>query len=167
MRRVLAFRHGKAAEREGYPSDHERPLAERGRRDSREVGRLLAERSVLPGLILSSSALRALETTREAAAAMGYDGPIREVGELYRATSAEDYLQVLRDHASGAECVMIVGHNPVMEELVSRLGGRSIGMKTAQLACLESGPNGTAWPTTVEEAEWSLAWVLGPEGIIT
>ena len=65
MKTLLVLRHAKSSWKNSQMSDHERPLNKRGRRDAPRMGRLLGEEGLVPDLIVSSTAERALETAQE------------------------------------------------------------------------------------------------------
>ena len=144
MMRLLALRHARAAARDDYETDHERPLADEGRADARLLGPRLLELGLVPDLLLVSSALRARQTATEVAGAMGYDGEKVELGDLYDARTADDCLRVLVSRAGARRTVMLVGHNPAIEDLVRVLTGKKTEMKTCSLASVEANVDGWA-----------------------
>jgi len=116
--------------------DHDRPLQKRGKRDAKRLGAVLRERGMLPDLILTSSAKRARGTAKRVAKAAGYEGDFVETPELYF-TGTEHQLELLARLDDAYQCVMIVGHNPNSEELVTALTGLRLTMPTAALACVD------------------------------
>jgi phosphohistidine phosphatase len=133
MKTLLILRHAKSSWSDAGLADHERPLNKRGKRDAPRMGRLLREKDLLPDLILSSTAKRAKQTTEAVAEESGYGGDIRYLGEFY-AADPETILEVLRSIPDENIRVMVVGHNPGLEELVELITGESAGMPTAALA---------------------------------
>lgn len=121
LRRLVVLRHAKSAWPAGVP-DHERPLAPRGRRDAPAAGRALAEADCLPDLALCSTAVRARETWQLASAQWGTPPPVRFDPRLY-AAGVPDLLTVVRETPPRVETLLLVGHNPGMEELVLELAG--------------------------------------------
>ncbi|MPY31784.1 histidine phosphatase family protein [Streptomyces adustus] len=119
LRRLVVLRHAKSAWPEGVP-DHRRPLAPRGRRDAPAAGRALAETDFLPDLALCSTALRARQTWDLAAAEWGTPPPVRYDPRLYGA-GAPELLDVVRETPPEIETLLLVGHNPGLEELVLAL----------------------------------------------
>ncbi len=134
MRELLILRHAKSSWDNDRLDDHDRPLNRRGERDAPRIGRLLLAESIVPERILSSTALRAITTARMVAATAGAPEPIA-FEELYLAAPAT-YFDLLRTYGDDAARVMVVGHNPGMEDLVSQLGGRSEHFPTAALALI-------------------------------
>ena len=127
---LLILRHAKAEHGEGLP-DVERPLAKRGRRAAKRVGELLAERP--PDLVLASSALRTRETVAGFSHGASYAGPVKLLDSLYLAEPSA-YLAALAEHGGAARRVLLVGHNPGLEELVAALTGERVRLPTAALA---------------------------------
>lgn len=121
MRRLMVLRHAKSAWPEGV-QDHRRPLGPRGLRDAPAAGRALAEVGGLPDLALCSTAVRARRTWELAAAEWGTPPPVRYDRRLYAAGVA-DLLDVVREVPREVEALLLVGHNPGLEELVAELAG--------------------------------------------
>ena len=139
MKTLLVLRHAKSDRGDNALRDHDRPLAPRGETDAPRRGVALAALDIRPDCILTSTAVRARETTRRVAMAMGYDGEIIEEPGIY-AASVDTLLDVLRDRDDEA-IVLLVGHNPGLEELICLLiGGMGaepmVRLPTAGLACL-------------------------------
>jgi phosphohistidine phosphatase len=132
MRTLLVLRHAKSSWAESGQSDHLRPLNGRGERDAPRVGDVLRERRWVPEVIVSSDAVRAKMTAEAAARTAGYAGTIRFDHGLYLAGPG-DIIELLHGVEDTARSVMIVGHNPGLEELVSQLTGEPASLATATL----------------------------------
>ena len=124
------MRHAKA-EPDAGDGDESRPLTKRGRRAALRVGELLSDR--LPELVLSSPSVRTRETVERFKQGAGSLPRVAYVPELYLA-SPSTLMGVLATHGGDAERVMLVGHNPGLEELVTRLSGEHVSLPTAALA---------------------------------
>ncbi|MFJ7044142.1 SixA phosphatase family protein [Streptomyces sp. NPDC101112] len=124
LRRLVVLRHAKSAWPVGVP-DHERPLAARGRRDAPAAGRALAEADCLPDLALCSTAVRATQTWEAVAAQWGTPPPVRLDPRVYAADAAE-LLDVVHEVPDGVRTLLLVGHNPGLEELVLDLAGDAL-----------------------------------------
>jgi phosphohistidine phosphatase len=133
MKTLLVLRHAKSSWSDPARDDHERPLNERGRRDGPRMGELVRECGLLPDIVISSDAVRARLTAEAMAEAACYAGEILLDHHLYLASPA-DILSLLRTVQENAETVMIVGHNPGLEELVEQLTGERQDLPTAALA---------------------------------
>ncbi|MFN3688990.1 SixA phosphatase family protein [Salinarimonas sp.] len=120
MRRLILLRHAKSDWPHGL-DDHERPLAARGRRDAPRMGAYLAAEMLLPDLALVSSAARTRETWALVAPALG-PVEVREEPRIYEASS-ERLLGIVRETPDVVRTLMLVGHNPGMEDLAMGLVG--------------------------------------------
>lgn len=121
LRRLVLLRHAKSAWPDGVP-DHERPLGPRGHRDAPAAGRALAQADCLPDLALCSTAVRARRTWDLASAQWGTPPPVRHEPRLY-AADAHELLEVVRETPPEVETLLLVGHNPGLQELVLDLAG--------------------------------------------
>lgn len=131
---LILLRHGKS-DWTGSEPDHERGLTRRGRRQAAEAGAWLAENAA-PDLAVVSSARRAQLTWEVAAAELPTTPPVRTEGELYGA-SAPHLLEVVRGLPEETGAVVLVGHNPGLEDLVELLSGEVVRMTTSALAVLD------------------------------
>ncbi len=133
MKTLLVLRHAKSSWSDPALDDHERPLNTRGRRDAPRMGALVREYGLIPDAVISSDAVRARLTAEAVVEAARYAGEILLDPRLYMAGPA-DILSLLRTVDEKAETVMIVGHNPGLEELVAQLTGDWQDLPTAALA---------------------------------
>ena len=134
MKTLLVLRHAKSSWNDASLDDHERPLNKRGRRDGQRMGELVLAHRLTPDVIMSSDAVRARLTAEAVAEAVHYAGEILLDRRLYIASSP-GILAVLRTaREANAGTVMIVGHNPGLEELVAQLTGAQQDLPTAALA---------------------------------
>ena len=137
MKTLLVLRHAKSSWDDPALDDHERPLNGRGKKDAPRVGAAIRARGLTPDLVVTSDAVRARITAETAASAAGYHGDIVKEKRLYLA-APRDILAVLRGvPETDTDTVMIVGHNPGLEELVAHLTGQPEAMPTAGLAEIE------------------------------
>ena len=136
MKTLLIMRHAKSSwKAEGLPDD-QRPLNKRGQADAPRMGRLLRDFGLVPGAILSSTAVRAQQTALAAAEACGFQGDIQFEASLYGAP-AETYLSLLPALTAELPIVMVVGHNPGLEELLAELTGEDEHLPTGSIARIE------------------------------
>jgi len=134
MKTLLLLRHAKSNWDDEALADYDRPLNERGRHDAPRIGRHLARLDLVPDLIVASGARRAEATAKRVAIAAGYPGDIRYTDELYLA-DPETFLEIARETDDVVARLMLVGHNPGIEELVTALTGHDERMPTAAVAC--------------------------------
>ena len=120
---LLLLRHGKSDWHAGAANDFSRPLSARGLRDSPRMGNWLAEHELLPARIICSPAVRANETALLACNGAGIStGCIFHDERLYQA-DLEDLLAVISDTPNIPGPLMLVGHNPGLENLLLYLAG--------------------------------------------
>lgn len=153
MKTLLILRHAKSSWNDARLSDHERPLNSRGKQDAPRMGRLLRDEDLTPQAIISSSAKRALATAKLVAENCDYEGDILVTRNLYHG-APEDYVAMLQEVGGEKESILVVGHNPGIEELVDELTGEDPVMSTAALAQV-SLPIGS-WRELSLEATGSL-----------
>ncbi len=135
---LYLLRHAKSSWDDPELEDHDRPLAPRGRRNSSALGEHLRREGIEPELVLCSSARRARETLARLLPALESETEIRIEHGLYAAGSAQ-LLARLREVPPGVASVLMVGHNPGLEDLASRLDadGSLVRLPTAALATFD------------------------------
>lgn len=160
MKTLLIMRHAKSDWGAAFGTDHERPLAPRGIKAARRVGRFLTDAGAVPDLILSSTATRALTTAELAAEAGEWSCEIQATDDLY-ASHAEGVLEVVGEVENGVERLLIAGHEPTWSTLVTWLiGGGKVRMPTAAVACLDF-PHGE-W-SDLAPGTCELRWFITPK----
>lgn len=138
MKTLYLVRHAKSSWKQPELSDFERPLNKRGKRDAPAMGRFLLKKGVIPDIIISSPAVRALLTTKIISDILSYpenrvvySDPIYEAGivSLYKVISE------LGDKYTSA---MMVGHNPGMTYFANSLANTRIdNIPTCGIFCAE------------------------------
>jgi phosphohistidine phosphatase len=118
-RTLVLLRHAKSAYPEGVP-DHRRPLAARGEREAPVAGALIAQRVGRPDLVVVSGATRTRQTWDLAASAWP-SPPHTVVDERVYEASVDDLVLLLRELSGTWHCVVLVGHNPGVEDLAFTL----------------------------------------------
>ena len=160
MKTLLLLRHAKSNWDNSELADHDRPLNGRGRRDAPRMGQLLAQHDLTPDLIVTSAARRAATTADLVALAAEYSGDIQYTDELYLA-DPETFLDVARDTPDEVARLLLIGHNPGIEELVSQLAERDETMPTAALACFRLAVD--RWGDLNEETAAELLHLWRPK----
>jgi phosphohistidine phosphatase len=120
-RRLILLRHAKSA----WPpdvDDHDRPLAERGRKAAPLIGAYIAHEMLFPDLVLVSTARRAQETWRLVAKSLPAPPPRRDVPDLYAASAAR-MADILAKADPAIRTILLVGHNPGLEDFAQGLVG--------------------------------------------
>ena len=172
-RQLLLMRHAKSDWKDSSLNDKERPLNSRGRATAPFMAKWLAQHDHVPDVVLCSIAIRTQQTLdlmihhwtgmKQLNAALVLPQVIIEES-LYLASD----LAILTCAKSGAtvranRCVMMLGHNPGMEILASKLSGHTIGMPTGAIAILDSDSSDGEWPDDWEDANlWKWRGLVKP-----
>jgi phosphohistidine phosphatase len=144
MKTLYLLRHAKSSWADTGVDDLDRPLAPRGQRAAEKVADHLRQQGVAPAIVLCSSARRARETLAVMAPAFG-SATEHAIEEGLYAASAAELLSRLRRIPDRTPSVMIIGHNPGLQDLAVTLVGHGAwlerlreGFPTAALAVLRS-----------------------------
>ena len=137
MSTLLILRHAKA-QPDAPAGDHARALTARGRRDAAAIGAHLHDLIGRPDAIVASDAVRARQTAELVAEATGFTAPLTLEPQLYGA-GLDTLFQVMHALPDEAGSVLLVGHNPGLEELVAALADteEEVTLPTAGLAQIE------------------------------
>lgn len=162
MKTVLFLRHGKSDWDAPFDHDHERPLAKRGRKAAKEVGRYLTHVRQIPDGIISSTALRARDTVAIASEAGSWSTPIRETQALY-GTSPENLMKVIHSESDENERLLLVGHEPTWSETIGlMIGQANIRFPTAAVARIDFDVK--TW-SMIRFGHGELIWLLPPKAL--
>lgn len=137
MKTLLILRHAKSSWDHPHLADRERPLNDRGKLAAPKMGDWIRQRDLTPELIISSPAKRAQQTAALVAEACHYEGEAATALDFYPG-DVEDYIEVLQrvpqEYAGDYARVMVVGHNPGLDSLLTHLTGEWEHLPTAALA---------------------------------
>jgi phosphohistidine phosphatase len=134
VKRLLLVRHAKSSWSDPDLSDHDRPLNGRGREAATTVGRHLRGSGLRPDLVLCSSATR----TRQTLERLGFDDAAVAVEDQLYGASATALLSRLRAVPGDVQTLMVIAHNPGIEDLARLLGDHHVPkFPTAAVADLE------------------------------
>jgi len=142
-RTLLLIRHAKSSWKNSDLEDIERPLNKRGIRDAPVMGQRLLARSLIPDLIVSSPAVRALTTAQAIAHEIGYPSEAILVDDELYAAHPQDVLDVVSVFDDRVQLAMVITHNPAITELANRFSE----------ALIENVP--TSGILTIEASAWS------------
>ncbi|HEY8986847.1 MAG TPA: histidine phosphatase family protein [Streptomyces sp.] len=129
-RKIVLLRHAKADWNDG--DDHERPLAERGRKDAPVVGRRLADAGFSFDLALCSTATRTRETWKLAVHELPERPRTVYEDRIYEASLGE-LIAVLNEISDDVRDVILIGHNPGIHALADALAGEAEGDTLARM----------------------------------
>ena len=133
MKTLLLLRHAKSSWKEQDMADFERPLNDRGRKAAELVGNFIAKQNITIDLVISSPAVRARQTIELVLKAAKRSPELRFDQRVYEATPTR-LLEITSQIEDDRRSVLLVGHNPGMEELLTLLVGVEMHMPTASLA---------------------------------
>ncbi|CAN5561594.1 histidine phosphatase family protein [soil metagenome] len=133
MKTLLLLRHAKSSWKDSSLPDFERPLNDRGRKAAELLGKLIAKQNISIDLVISSPAVRARQTIDLVLRAARRSPELRFDQRVYEA-SPSCLLEITSQIEDDRQCVLLVGHNPGMEELLALLVGVEQHMPTASLA---------------------------------
>ncbi len=156
---LILMRHAKSDWSEAGLSDHDRPLNARGRRDAPQMAKWIQSHLGLPELILASTATRVQETIHLLQQTWKTELPVIQSDSLYLA-SAQTILEHIENesidpHGQRVKKLMVVGHNPGMELLVSSMTHHLTPFPTAAVAGFKG-----SLQATDDGYEWQLGETL-------
>lgn len=157
MKTLFLLRHARAIPGSSSVPDFERPLDDNGRRQAERMGVFFREQKHSLDLVLSSTALRARETTEIFLNAAESLAEVRYEQRIYEASRPE-LLEMVATIEGDRRNVLLVGHNPGFEEMLQQLTGRSGAMAPSSLAKISfempAAPD--------EKAMGNLDWLVNP-----
>lgn len=123
---LLLVRHAKSDWNDPKLSDFDRPLNARGHMNAPEMAKRLAARNIIPGLIISSPAIRAFTTAKYFADELGLESDqIKCDRDIYEA-STQDLMRVICGFDDHFDRIVLFGHNPGITLTANILSGESI-----------------------------------------
>jgi phosphohistidine phosphatase len=158
MKTLFLLRHAKSSWKDKTLTDFERPLNSRGRKAAETMSVFFKQEKVNPDLILSSCATRARQTVDILVRSARLRTDLRFDERIYEA-SVSRLLEVITQIEKSARAVLIVGHNPGLEELLSSLTTQTETMPTAALAKISFKISN--WNNAVKGG--ALDWVVRPK----
>ncbi|HEX8633581.1 MAG TPA: histidine phosphatase family protein [Pyrinomonadaceae bacterium] len=160
MKTLLLLRHARPAQVSPTGRDFDRPLVEEGRADALLIGQLLRRRQLRPEAVICSPATRALQTADYAIEAARLRTRLLFYDRIYEAT-AEQLIEVVSEAGGEAETLLLVGHNPGLQELLERLTGEHAPMLPATLARIDLDI--AAWSALSDATAGRLVFALSPQ----
>ncbi|MEM6646396.1 MAG: histidine phosphatase family protein [Bacteroidota bacterium] len=137
MKSLYLFRHGKSDWGADYETDHDRPLAKRGRKAAKAMGTWLRKTKQEPDYVLCSTAVRTRQTLARAAKRWTGTPEVVYTDALYEATP-EAVIGLLLALPITANDVMVVGHEPTSSALLSHfVGEAAVRFPTAAIARID------------------------------
>jgi phosphohistidine phosphatase len=123
---LFIIRHGKSDWDRPGVSDIDRPLKERGIRDAHEMAKRGLEQGLVPDLIISSPANRALNTARIFSKVLGYSPDSILINQDLYLAESDEIMEVIAAADNSSNTLMLFGHNPGFTELTDDLSNLNI-----------------------------------------
>jgi len=120
MKRLTLLRHAKSGDDGTVARDFDRPLNAKGRRAARAIGRHMRDKALRFDAVIASPATRVAETMQEVESVYGPGLAPSWEKSLYLATP-DELLDAVHQAPAEAESILLVGHNPGLEQLVLML----------------------------------------------
>jgi phosphohistidine phosphatase len=158
MLQLVLLRHAKAVA--AAEDDFDRALAQRGREDAPQVAAALATEGAAPDMALVSDSKRTRETW-ELIAASFPKTKVKFLHSLYHCT-AETLMEAAE--RTGTDHVMLVGHNPGIHELASRLAHRNNDLETRLRAKFPTAA-GAIFTRKDKGSAWKLQAYVTPKTV--
>jgi len=159
MLTLYLLRHAKSSWDDESKQDFERPLANRGRKACALIGELIEEKGIDFDLVLVSTALRTRQTIELVKERAKLRGEIRYDERIYEDTASQ-LLEVISQVDNDRKSVLLVGHNPGLEELLVLLTGEQERVTTANLAKIKI--KATKWSASLAN-KGTLDWIIRPK----
>ena len=138
MKTLILTRHAKSSWNTDVSTDFERPLNKRGMHDAPEMAARLLSHGPIPERIVSSSATRALVTTRLMMKGLALNSQLLEITDRIYEAPVQALLDTISNLENNCHTAMIVGHNPGMSGTGNYLCAKAtLQMPTCALACLD------------------------------
>ena len=136
MKTLLAMRHAQAGFPSHVNSDYERPLTDRGTRDLARAAALLQRRNTVPERALASSAMRAQQTAAGVCEHLGMCDDTIDFAEALYLAPPDTLIEHIQHTPDGVNTLLVVAHNPGMEELIHLLTNATVALPPAGLATI-------------------------------
>ncbi|POF28174.1 SixA phosphatase family protein [Roseibium marinum] len=150
--RLLLLRHAKSEWGDEDLADIDRPLNSRGKTAAVTMASYMKDAGLLPNQILCSTAQRTRETLARFLPFLPQEAQIHLISDLYQ-QSDDDYCGLIRKHGGRAQNLMVIGHNPAMEDTALSLTGTADAQAMADLE--EKYPTGALAVIDFDIAEWA------------
>lgn len=161
MKTLYLLRHAKSSWKNETLLDIERPLNKRGRKAAETIGAFLKKKKIVPDLVLCSTAVRARQTTEIVLDVAKLSPDIHFEDGIYEADPTR-LLELVRQIEKSKKAVLLVGHNPGLEEFLEFLTGKSERMSTATLAKIVLRV--TNW-ANVNAQKGTMEWLQKPKAL--
>ena len=161
MLTLYLLRHAKSSWADASQQDFERPLTNGGRKACALIGEFIEEKGIDFDLVLVSTAVRTRQTIELVKERAKFRGELRYDDRIYEATVSQ-LLKVIAEVDDHRESVLLVGHNPGIEELLALLTGEQQRVTTANFAKITI--KATTWSASLANSG-TLEWIVRPKEV--
>jgi len=120
-KKLILVRHSDAESGSFSSPDIKRRLTPEGKNKANMQARRLLKKNLLPDLIITSTASRALETTEIFSNVLKFNCSVLQMSFLYEDFTTSDFFALLNEISDSIKTVVIIGHNPTISVMASRL----------------------------------------------
>ena len=140
MKELILVRHSNAESESFSNSDFDRKLSGKGIKRAKSQAIEMQSRGKVPDLIITSSAVRAIETADIFFEIFENNCPIKEVAYLYEDFTTSDFFNLINSIDNSYSTVMLVGHNPTISAMAYRLDSdNSISFRPCEISIYNVG----------------------------
>jgi phosphohistidine phosphatase len=151
-RQLVLLRHAKSSWDDPLLDDFDRPLAKRGRTAGRRIAEWMIRHKIRPSLVLCSPSARTRETLDLIGGAIGPGAKVVYDKRLYLA-ELDDLLARVREVDSDVACLLMIGHNPGLQNFAVALASSAAKRERARLA--EKFPTASLAWFSVDGGSWA------------
>ncbi len=163
MKTLIILRHGKSSWDVPVQRDFDRPLTSKGQKRTQLIADYLKTHKIIPQLIISSPAVRALSSAKIAALTLGYRIEDIQIQEDLYFVSTEKYYESLYTASDNIDTLMVVGHNPMITDFCNAFIEKKIdNLPTSGLCVVRF--NTQKW-NTIHGCDHSLEHLIFPKNL--
>ena len=157
MKKIIIIRHAKSSNPINI-SDFDRPLHKDGQEGLKKISLKLNQLEIQPDLFIHSPAKRAKNSATIVAESLNFKGEMRIESDIYYG-DAKDLLSILKSVSNSMQTVVLVGHNPSLEEFCTLICDSKsfyVEMRTSTAVCFSFASNWDELTYHSAHFEWIL-----------
>jgi phosphohistidine phosphatase len=151
MKTLILMRHAKADPQDLLCKDYDRKLQSRGISEAKNAGRMLLKRKLMIDKLISSPAIRAIQTAEIIRKKLGKNLKSWSIRQGVYSSDSEEIKKMICQTSRTVNSLMLIGHNPVLDEIASLLSNHAYHLKTAEIVLFK-----------FKEDEWSEIFKTEP-----
>lgn len=130
---LFLLRHAKAITGEVNMPDQDRPLSDRGFKQASQLGEKLFKKGICFDIILSSPAIRAITTAQLLINRLDLKGSNILIDPRIYQADDQAIIELISKFNKKYDHLLVIGHNPGLADLASRISGETVAMPTCCL----------------------------------